>query len=55
MLQLRLIVCGFCNVDLFLTRNLCTVLAVTLSRLRHGVKNHPSFVAYLSNGAGVAP
>ena len=46
-LQRRLRVRGLRNVDIFLTRNLCTILAVALNRLQHGVREHLSSVAYL--------
>jgi hypothetical protein len=34
-------------VDRYLTRNLCTILAVALNRLQHGVKAHLASVACL--------
>ena len=46
-LQRRLRVRGLRDVDIFLTRNLCTILAVALNRLQHGVREHLSSVAYL--------
>jgi hypothetical protein len=35
------------SVDRYLTRNLCTILAVALNRLQHCVKAHLASVAYL--------
>ena len=46
-LQRRLRVRGLKNVDMFLTRNMCTILAVALNRLQHGVKSHLASVTYL--------
>ncbi len=46
-LQKRLRVRGIESVDRYLTRNLCTILAVALNRLQHGVRAHLSSVAYL--------
>lgn len=36
------------KVDRYLTRNLCTVLAVALCRLQHGVKENLTSVAYFT-------
>ena len=46
-LQKRLRVRGIESVDRYLTRNLCTILAVALNRLQHGVRAHLASVAYL--------
>ncbi len=36
------------NVDRYLTRNLCAVLAVALCRLQHGVKRNLTSVAFFT-------
>ena len=47
-LERRLRTKGLTNVDRYLTRNLCAVLAVALCRLQHGVRNNLTSVAYLT-------
>jgi hypothetical protein len=46
-LQRRLRVYGLCNVDMFLTCDLYTELAVALTWLQHDVEESRSYVAYL--------
>ena len=47
-LERRLRTKGLVNVDRYLTRNLCAVLAVSLCRLQHGIKENLTSVAYLT-------
>ncbi len=47
-LERRLRTKGLVNVDRYLTRNLCAVLAVALCRLQHGIKENLTSVAYLT-------
>ena len=47
-LERRLRTKGLKNVDRYLTRNVCAVLAVALCRLQHGVKKNLTSVAYLT-------
>ena len=47
-LERRLRTKGLVNVDRYLTRNLCAVLAVALNRLQHGVKRNLTSVAFLT-------
>lgn len=46
--EVRLRVKGLVKVDRYLTRNLCSLLAVVLCRLQHGVKNKLTSVVYLT-------
>ena len=47
-LERRLRTKGLVNVDRYLTRNLCAVLAIALCRFQHGVKENLTSVAYLT-------
>jgi hypothetical protein len=47
-MERRLRTKGLVNVDRYLTRNLCAVLAVALCRLQHGVKRNLTSVAFLT-------
>ncbi len=47
-LERRLRTKGLTNVDGYLTRNLCAVLAVALCRLQHGIKENLTSVVYLT-------
>ena len=47
-LEQRLRVKGIKKVDIYLTHNLCTILAVALCRIQHGIKQKLTSVAYIT-------